>query len=164
MIAENEQHIPYVLFIARKLRGYDVTVFLELVLHELGFSLRGYGRDYLKEAVKVYCVDPGQLLVDGIYQQVARKTGPGCNKYQVEVTIRRAVHSAWKHRDATVWRLFFPGCEEAWEKPPSNSHFITALATLVQLWENEHNKDCAKEVSAGEKNAEQAMGCKGNDG
>ena len=148
MITENTPQIPYVLFAAQHLRGYDVTVFLELVLHELGFSRRGYGRCYLKEAVQIYCNDYKQLLVDGIYQQVAGIVGPGCTKYQVEVVIRRAVHSAWKRRDAAVWALFFPGCEKAWTKAPSNSQFIAALATLVELWKTYR----AKEVTSCEAN------------
>lgn len=148
MITENIPQIPYVLFAARHLCGYDVTVFLEVVLHELGFSRRGYGRCYVKEAVQIYCNDPKQLLVDGVYQQVARRAGAGCSKYQVEVTIRRAVHTAWKRRDAAVWALFFPGCEKTWSKAPSNSQFIAALAALVELWKTYR----AKEVASCEEN------------
>lgn len=136
MDTQTESPLPYILFQARFLQAQDVSVFLELMFQDLGISARGYGRYYLREAVLSYCNDPKQLLVDGIYQQVAKRAGSACSKYQVEVTVRRTIQNAWKRRNREYWMQYFPKCEHLWKKPPTNAQFIAAAAALVVLWEN----------------------------
>ncbi len=85
------------------------------------------GYRQLAEAIPLYARNRAQCFSKELYPVVAEKLG-FTNGAAVEHSIRNAICSAWKRRDPAVWETYFP----AGRKPPSNTHFISVLAELLE--------------------------------
>jgi two-component system response regulator (stage 0 sporulation protein A) len=65
-----------------------------------------------------------------LYPEVAKRCD--CDPSHVERSIRSAIEAAWKRRDDSIWKLYFP--EEGMHsgKRPTNSAFIARLAQSLE--------------------------------
>jgi len=97
------------------------------ILLSLSFSAKHNGFSYLREAIVRMCRDPSQSVTKALYPAVAHTFG--CNKENVERSIRTALDFAWEHGDRRLWQRYFP---EAVQRP-SNAVFISRIAQALLL-------------------------------
>lgn len=88
------------------------------LLHALSFSPKLTGYRCLITAVTVFANNP-PLLLKEIYPTVAKLCGLNDARC-VERVIRTAIHDAWRRRDISVWKKYFPE-----DTCPSNKLFIS---------------------------------------
>ena len=125
--------IVYVLFLTRHIRGGDVPAALLALLVELGFSPSWDGFVYLRKIILMRYQNP-DLRFNELYREVGQQYDPAVNADQVEQAIRCAIDAAWKNRDETEWRYFFPHRRSNTAKKPSNGEFIATMACVMELW------------------------------
>lgn len=107
----------------------DPVSYISSLLLSLNVSTKHDGFAYLREAVLLMAKNPGQSVTKVLYPEVAHICG--CNKDNVERSIRTALDSAWKKRDNETWRKYFPNAHHR----PSNAVFISRLAEALLLQE-----------------------------
>ena len=107
----------------------DPVSYISSLLLSLNVSTKHDGFAYLREAVLLMAKNPGQSVTKVLYPEVAHICG--CNKDNVERSIRTALDSAWKKRDNETWRKYFPNAHHR----PSNAVFISRLAEALLLEE-----------------------------
>lgn len=108
----------------------DPVGYVSNLLLCLGISTKHDGFLYLREAILLMARDPAQPVTKVLYPEVARICG--CNKDNVERSIRTALDSAWKKQDHSQWHEYFPHADHR----PSNAVFISRLAeALLQAQE-----------------------------
>lgn len=109
----------------------DIRTSVTNLLLSLGVptKLRGYA--CLREALLVAMRDPGQSVTKELYPAVAEICGG--NAFQVERSIRSAIHTAWDRRDERVWRLYFQPGPDGSVPRPTNAAFISRLADRLLL-------------------------------
>jgi len=98
-------------------------------LLSLSISTKHNGFAYLREAVLLMSKDPSQSVTKVLYPAIAHAFG--CNKENVERSIRTALDSAWDRGDRQLWRKFFPDAEQR----PSNAVFISRITEALLLEE-----------------------------
>jgi len=104
-----------------------------LLLHHLQLlnipsHLDGYRQ--LCTAIPLYAANPNQLMTKELYPAVAKQCGCKDGRL-VEHSIRKAIRTAWEHRDISVWRKYFPMNTYGSQTYPSNKVFICVLAELL---------------------------------
>lgn len=102
---------------------------LEDVLAMLGFRLNLGSTQILREAIRQYSCDPGMPLTTRLYPSVAQAIGG--TAAQVERGIRCAIESAWKHRNDSLWRVYFPPDRRGQIPKPTNAAFIARIARCL---------------------------------
>lgn len=107
----------------------DPVSFVTGLLLSLGISTKHNGYAYLREAIVLMARDPAQSVTKMLYPEVARICG--CNKENVERSIRTALDRAWEKRDPETWQHYFPNAQQR----PSNAVFISRLAEALLLEE-----------------------------
>lgn len=107
----------------------DPVACVSNLLLSLNISTKHDGFSYLREAIVLMSKDPAQSITKVLYPEVARICG--CNKDNVERSIRTALGSAWKKRDKDLWETYFPNAEHR----PSNAVFISRLTEALLLAE-----------------------------
>jgi two-component system response regulator (stage 0 sporulation protein A) len=107
----------------------DPVNFVSSLLLSLSISTKHDGFIYLREAILRMAKDPAQSVTKLLYPEIAHICG--CNKDNVERSIRTALDSAWKKRDEDLWQKYFPGAQHR----PSNAVFISRLAEALLLEE-----------------------------
>ena len=103
----------------------DPAVYISDLLLSLGFSTRHNGFSYLREAVVLVSKDPAQSVTKVLYPAVAHIFG--CQKENVERSIRTAMDSAWERGDRQLWNRYFPDALYR----PSNAVFISRMAEVL---------------------------------
>ena len=78
-------------------------------------------------AITLFTQDVAQSMCNELYPAVAKKLGY-VDWRAVEFAIRRAILSAWEHRDSEKWEVYFPGITKA----PTNKQFIANLAQRIK--------------------------------
>ena len=136
-----EDTLKHVLFLAKYLNHCDLNCMALVVLIELWFSTKMDGFDYLQNAIVLRCHDPTQRVTKSIYITVGQGYSPQLDKDQVEFAIRSAIVGAWKDRDESTWRCYFPVDRNGNVKKPTNAEFISRVARILELWQG-----CCKEV------------------
>ena len=107
----------------------DPVSFVSALLLSLDISTKHNGFAYLREAILLMAKDPSQSVTKVLYPEVAHICG--CNKDNVERSIRTALDKAWEKRDPETWQKYFPGARHR----PSNAVFISRLAEALHLEE-----------------------------
>ena len=107
----------------------DPAVSVTELLLSLGFSTKHNGFSYLREAILLIAKNPSQSITKVLYPAVAHIFG--CQKENVERSIRTAVDSAWERGDRQLWNRYFP--DAAYR--PSNAVFISRIAEALLLKE-----------------------------
>lgn len=92
-------------------------------LDMLGVPSHLGGYKMLCLAVALYHQDPQQVLSKETYPAVAEHLGGNYEIPAIEHAIRSAISVAWRHRDSSLWREYFPK-----DKLPSNKLFISVLS------------------------------------
>lgn len=133
MRCEIEKTLDHVLFLARRFEKEDVERVIMMVLIELGIPTHYDGFDYLVKAVSIFCDDPTQMIVKGLYPAVARQYNRQIESTHIEQAIRGAVQFAWNKHDDGIWMLYFPP-EDGGLKKPTNTEFVSRLAYVIELW------------------------------
>ena len=105
----------------------DPAAHVTTLLLSLDISTKHNGFAYLRESILLMAKDPAQSVTKVLYPEVARICG--CNKDNVERSIRTALDRAWEKRDTAQWQEFFPHAEQR----PSNAVFISRLAEALLL-------------------------------
>ena len=99
------------------------------LLRSLKVPVHVQGYTYLREAILLASLKPGQGITKELYPAVAHRAG--VTAAQVERAIRTAVTLAFQGRDAQLWRYYFPSGSQP--RKPSNGAFITRLADELLL-------------------------------
>jgi len=73
--------------------------------------------------------DPAQSVTKVLYPAVSHIFG--CNKDNVERSIRTAMDHAWEYGDRSLWLRYFPDAVQR----PSNAVFISRIAAALLLGE-----------------------------
>lgn len=109
----------------------DLTAMTCHHLRLLNFSEHLDGYRQLCIALPLFVEDPQQLLGKELYPKVAAQFG--CRDIRsVEHSVRKAIRSAWKCRDTSVWRKYFRPGPDGQILCPSNKQFICRLAEIVR--------------------------------
>ena len=120
--------IEHLDLLARNFSDYDETYIVKLFLLESGISTRGYGFDYIKEAVVLWHRESMRRVSKEVYPAIVKKYRPYATMAQVEKTISRTIERAWKKRDQ-MWETFFPEPQR-----PTNTQFISRMAKVLEMW------------------------------
>ena len=107
----------------------DPAVSVTDLLLSLSFSTKHNGFAYLREAILLIAKNPSQSVTKVLYPAVAHIFG--CQKENVERSIRTALDSAWERGDRQLWNRYFP--DAAYR--PSNAVFISRIAEALLLKE-----------------------------
>lgn len=97
------------------------------MLRELGFSPRLIGYKALCVAIPHYARSDTLSVTKELYPSLRKRFGYRTSA-SIERPIRYAIMEAWEHRDAEVWKQYFPRQEKA----PSNLQFIAELAEYLK--------------------------------
>lgn len=119
------RHLQY---LARHFSEYDEEYIIRIILLEIGLPSRGAGCDYAVDAILLYYQENMRFLTKEIYPAVAKKYGIYVRSAQVEGAIRKAIESAYSHRDQ-VWACYFPE-----KRKPTNAEFIARMAKMLDIW------------------------------
>ena len=98
-----------------------------LALRDVNVPVYLSGYRCLCVAIPIFAQDVAQSMCNELYPVVAKKLGY-VDWRAVEFAIRRAIFSAWKHRDPATWEEYFPGTT----KVPTNKQFIATLAQRIK--------------------------------
>lgn len=107
----------------------DPAAYVTEVLLSLGVSTKHNGFAYLREAVLLMSGDPAQSITKVLYPAVAHAFG--CQKGNVERSIRTALDCAWERGDRQRWSRFFPDALQR----PSNAVFLSRITQALLLEE-----------------------------
>ena len=109
-------------------RVEPVTYVTELLL-SLSLSPKHNGFAYLKEAIILMAKDPAQSVTKVLYPTVGHIFG--CQKENVERSIRSALDCAWERGDRKLWTNYFPDAHQR----PSNAVFISRITEALLMEE-----------------------------
>lgn len=108
----------------------DPRTHLGEMLMELGISTKLKGFEYIRAASLNMCKDFSQSITKELYPAVAANFG--ASAAQVERSIRNAIETAWKKRNAQVWSRYFDNQTGKNAEKPTNAEFITRLAHAIE--------------------------------
>ena len=101
-------------------------------LHMLGFQTHLDGYHQLCAGLPIFARNPGIRLSKELYPQIADRFGlPDCRT--VEHSIRKAIETAWRHKNTTVWAKYYPPKADGSIPCPSNKVFLSRLAEWLEL-------------------------------
>lgn len=107
----------------------DPATHVTNLLLSLDISTKHNGFAYLREAILLMAKDSSQSVTKVLYPEVARICG--CNKDNVERSIRTALDKAWERKTGEEWLKYFPNAQQR----PSNAVFISRLTEALLLEE-----------------------------
>lgn len=96
-------------------------------LRQLNIPVYLSGYRCLCVGISIFALDISQSMCNELYPAVAKELGY-VDWRAVEFAIRRAIQSAWEHRNSQIWEAYFPGAAKA----PTNKHFIATLAQRIK--------------------------------
>ena len=99
-----------------------------LELLRIPSRLAGYHQ--LCHAIPMFAQDPQQMVTKELYPAVAKLCGRKDGR-NVEHSIRKAIRTAWEHRDNAIWRKYFAFGPDGTIPCPSNKEFICRLAQML---------------------------------
>lgn len=108
----------------------DPVNFVTELLLSLSISTKHNGFAYLREAILLMARDPSQSVTKVLYPSIAHMFG--CQKENIERSIRTALDSAWDRGNRLLWNEYFPDGRQR----PSNAVFISRMAETLRM-ENE---------------------------
>ena len=101
------------------------------LLLSLGVATKLRGYSYLREAILLMAKKPDQSITKELYPAIAALCG--CQRANVERSIRSAIENAWLRRDDQLWQLYFRPGPDGVIPRPSNAAFISRLADALKL-------------------------------
>lgn len=136
--------LNHVLFLARHFDKRNVQQVIMVLLIELGVPTHYDGFDYLVKAVYIFCTDPTQMIMKGLYPAIARQYNREIDASHIEQAIRGAIQYAWKRHDDETWLRYFPPNPEGLLTKPTNTEFVSRLAYVVELWKSTSLEEVTK--------------------
>lgn len=130
----NDDALAHILFLANHFQGFDPEEIVKLILLELNVSVACDGWHYLNEGIILFRMDTKQNVTKELYPEIADRFKKNVTKFQVERSIRTAIHKAWSERDDAVWRRYFAGSNNGSVKRPTNAEFISRIAVTIDFW------------------------------
>ena len=110
----------------------DIHALAAYHLQLLGIPSHLDGYQQLCLALPLFARDPQQRMTKQLYPEVAKRCG--CRDLRnVEHSIRKAIHTAWAHRDNAIWRKYFAFGPHGTIPCPSNKAFICRLAEVLRM-------------------------------
>lgn len=101
----------------------------DFVLRNLGIQLQTKGGKFLAEAIRQYRHNPNQTIFGDLYPSVANAFNATAS--QVERAMRFAIERAWAQRNDRIWRAYFPADGNGKTVKPTNSAFISTIASVT---------------------------------
>lgn len=133
MHSPSDAMLEYIISLAQHFDALDSEQIAMIMLMDLEINEAHDGFEYLRSAIYLFCEEPTQMIMKGLYPAVARRSGRYVSSETVERAIRNAINSAWDMQ-SEMWRAFFPS-----GKKPSNGQMIAKIAKYIELW-----KGCCK--------------------
>lgn len=111
----------------------DATKMIHATLKTLGMPTHIIGYRYVVFAIQCLINDPdmAKTITKGLYVAVADKFGT--TKNRAERGVRHAIEVTWERGDLTTLDEFFGSTVSADKGKPTNSEFITCIATQIRL-------------------------------
>lgn len=103
----------------------DPSIYVTDLLLSLSISTKHNGFSYLREAIMLMSKDPAQSVTKVLYPAVAHSFG--CQKENVERSIRTALDHGWERGNPILWNRYFPDAEQR----PSNAVFLTRITEAL---------------------------------
>lgn len=107
----------------------DPASYITELLLSLTFSTKHNGFSYLRESILLMSKNPAQSVTKVLYPAVAHTFG--CQKENVERSIRTAMDYAWEKGDHELWCRYFPDTGQR----PTNAVFISRITEALLLEE-----------------------------
>lgn len=101
-------------------------------LHILNFPTHLDGYQQLCVGIPILAREPSLRLSKELYPAIAEYFGLP-DPRTVEHSIRKAIASAWAHKDSAVWAKYFPPRPDGVIPCPSNKAFLCRVAELLEL-------------------------------
>lgn len=113
---------------------FNAKAFVEGLLNTLGCPLTMRGYPQLVSCILLYSSNSDMPITKVLYPSIAGafQTSPP----QVEHAVRSVITSAWNKRTDSVWAHYFPPDANEFIQKPSNSVFISRLATELRQKQN----------------------------
>ena len=103
----------------------------EELLFRLGCLQKLEGYEIMVQCLILTAQDPDISVTKVLYPDVAKLLGTTYGN--VERNLRTFINNAWKNRDDTVWKEYFPLNASGTIPRPSNAEFIKQLAQEIRL-------------------------------
>ena len=103
----------------------DPLIYVTDLLLSLNISTKHNGFSYLREAIILMSKDPAQSVTKVLYPAVAHSFG--CQKENVERSIRTALDHGWERGNHALWNRYFPDAEQR----PSNAVFLSRITEAL---------------------------------
>ena len=101
-------------------------------LHILNFRNHLDGYQQLCVGIPMFTKNPNLRLSKELYPMIAEHFGLPDSR-TVEHSIRKAIASAWTHKDPLVWGKYFPQTKNGNPPCPTNKAFIARISSLLEL-------------------------------
>lgn len=101
-------------------------------LHTLGIQPHLDGFQQLRIGIPIFARNPDMLLSKELYPQIAAHFGLPDSR-TVEHSIRKAIETAWRHRNPAVWEQYFAPRADGVIVCPTNKVFFCRIAGLLKL-------------------------------
>ncbi|MBO5130085.1 MAG: hypothetical protein J6B95_07060 [Oscillospiraceae bacterium] len=138
-----ERTLTHARFLAKHLESHDLQCASIAVLVDLGLASHRDGFAYLIKGTTTFTSNPLRRTTKELYALIAENVDPGMDEKKIEQAIRSVITEAWKNRDESVWRIYFPAGRNGVLKKPSNAVFIAQIGYFLILWQG----CCRKEAS-----------------
>ena len=115
--------------LSEKTPNADQRRYINDLLLSLGFRMDLQGYRYIPELLLYIMEHPDCAMTTQLYPDVAKRNHG--NGKQVEKTVRDCIHTAWKHRDVAIWKLYFPQSVCKRDKCITNGVFLKRIAYAV---------------------------------
>lgn len=126
---------------ARILDKHSVSSAVKLILMDLGFPVHVGGFSYLRLAIPLSYKTPSQVVVTELFDKVGAMYVPEAERKNMLSAVDESIKFAWKHRDADIWRMYFPKYIMVRRKDPSILEVICMLVYFLELWQDCYEKE-----------------------
>ena len=131
--ATNET-IAYIKLLAQDMAGCEPNCAVLAIMFDLRIPVNHHGFEYLKTAILLQYENPMLVVVNEIYQTIAKMYG-NISEEIVATAIRRAIRTAWDHGNKAIWDTYLPVVTTNKDRPPTNAEVIAGLARIIELWQ-----------------------------
>ena len=126
--------IAYIKLLAQDMAGCEPNCAVLAIMLDLRIPVNHHGFEYLRTAILLQHENPMQVVLNDIYQAIAKKHG-NVSEEIVATSIRRAIKVAWDRGNVALWDTYLPAAIITSEHPPTNAEVIAGLARIIELWQ-----------------------------
>lgn len=134
-----DETLTHVSFLVRHLEAYNLRGGVIVALMELGVPTHMMGSALVRQAILLQISNPTRALKNDIYAEIMCQYTQ-VSENQVDQAIRAVIKHAWKYGSKEAWDWYFSYDGRPITLRPTNSEFISRIATILELWQNSAHK------------------------